>query len=82
MMLRFNRQNRNAGAVLPLAARPPVVRCGPVPAATCALVASSAARLRATPRRSMHGSSFFKFVGGIFGYAKTQTIDRVAAASG
>jgi hypothetical protein len=43
-------------------------------AATYALAALSATRLRATLRLSLHEGSPFKFIDRSFGYAKTQTV--------
>ena len=51
-------------------------------AATYALAALSTSRLRARLRLSLHEGSPFKFIDRIFGYAKTQTVNRFAAASG
>ena len=51
-------------------------------AATYALAALSTTRLRARLRLSLHEGSPFKFIDRIFGYAKTQTVNRFAAASG
>lgn len=51
-------------------------------AATYALAALSTTRLRARLRLSLHEGSPFKFIARIFGYAKTQTVNRFAAASG
>jgi hypothetical protein len=51
-------------------------------AATYALAALSTTRLRARLRLSLREGSPFKFIDRIFGYAKTQTVNRFAAASG